>query len=664
MTDFTPEERMQYFYEPCKTKEELRLHMIGFLGIDFPDVIIDEDSTSTPLTCVWEIYQVMLTGKGPTKHVVAASRGTAKTMTAAVVRLYAMVHFRRSGTHLAATEDQSKSANQYLDKFLRIPEVAPFVTESNTKTRTLEGMPVNSFTKVTKAQLRVAVATMAGVNSQRGSFNTKDEVDLIQATILSEGALVAEPTQDEHQFDPISLYLSSRKTASGPVQKLLDDQDENPNPRTRIHKWSLVDWMKQCPPDIHRPDLPRIEAWIDDESLKVTWGQENHQRLSENAANKQRHVYAYTGCKSCPAFVACQARSPKQTQKIRYLRGIAFVSDLIDDIKGDADKIIAQVLNLRPESSSIVFRRFNRNRHYLKPLRAWKWLFGEDYVQKDQFDIPSKLDIYKKLVEQGWHINYGVDFGYRPDPAICLIVAYHKRQKRAFILHVDHALDHAPEDWAQYIADNIHTIYPADLVCPDVGTAPKAPIYFRQKQIPSLSKKPSRVETGVGQIRGLLWNVKEQTEKMAVLDDSEYETSTNGFVAESFSKWTHKKGPLGFDYTKFDGDAFGADVCDAARYALDPFIDTQDAKFAAVQPKTQEQVYQEATASGNTDELSKVQKEIESNAKKHFAAHMAEEFGLKGIYETEKKMREIERQKDAPPPEEKPKRKTGMKYSC
>src|SRR5690606_12877293 len=69
---------------------------------------------------------------------------------------------------------------------------------------------------------------------------------------------------------------------------------------------------------------------------------------------------------------------------------------------------------------------------------------------------PSKRDIYHKLCEKGWIIHYGVDWGFNPDMAVCLVIAYHKKEKRAFILHMETALNHSNQDWADYIRDNIY----------------------------------------------------------------------------------------------------------------------------------------------------------------------------------------------------------------
>ena len=652
--ELSPEDRLKFFFEPCKTKEELKWHMKAFLKVELPDQIIDEESTSTPMEFVWSVYKCMLTGKGATRHVVAASRNSAKTLGAVVVRFYGMVHFRRDGTHLAANLEQSKSANKYLDKFFNISDVTPFLTITNTREKKLENLPENSYTKRSESGLQIAVATVGGVNSQRGSLNTRDELDLIPQTILSEAAFIADPTQDEHMFEPIELNLSSRKSNSGPVQELVDEAEKGLNTTLKLHKWSTVDWMRQCSPETHRPDLPRVKVWLNYENLKTTWDQVNFDALSSVEQTLQREVLAYEGCRKCPAFVLCQARAPEQTQTIRALRSIPFIQGIIETVK-DPEKLIAQGLNWRPESSAVIFRTFSRRRHFLDPTHAWFWCFNEyfnphklspaeiEHVLKEgrPFEraklTPTKDDFYNRLADDGWKIVYGVDWGV-VDQAVVLCIAFHKRTGRAFFFHIETATGHSNDDWAEHIAKYVYPKFPCEVVAPDMADR-AAPIYFRKRSIPSLDKKPSRIETGVSQLRGLLWNVEMQKEKMILLDDGDM--GTMEWVAECFEKWTWMKNATGYQVGKFDGDSEYTHPLDAARYALDQFIDHQVGKFKVAQPKTKEQAIQEAAA-GNGDALRKFQ-QVEGDTKSHFAEHMASEFGLTNIYDHEKALKEEQR---------------------
>lgn len=601
---------------------------------------------------------------------------THNTLSAVVIRFYGMIHFRRNGTHLAANLEQSKSANSYLDKFFRLNNItaANYLEISNTREKKLSNLPPNSYTKNSEVKLQIAVATVGGVNSQRGSLNTRDELDLIPPAILSEAAFIADPTQDEHMFEPIELNLSSRKSNSGPIQDLVDEAEKGTNNSLRLHKWSTVDWMRKCEPAVHQPEKPRVKAWLNVENLQVTWDQENFDVLTSTEKALQKEILAYEGCRTCPVFSVCQARSPNQEKTSRMLRSREFVDTVLQMVK-DPEKIIAQSLNWRPESSAVIFRFFNRRRHFLKPIEAWKWLFGSyfnpfklgndeiEQILRDQkpFELakltPTKPDFYNALIANGWKVVYGVDWGV-VDQAVALVIAYHKRTGRAFFFHIETSNGHSNEDWARHIHQYIYPKFPCEIVAPDMADA-AAPIYFRKLGIPSLDKKPPRIETGVSQLRGLLWNVESQRERMILLDDGEL--GTMKWVAECFEKWTWAKNATGFVIGKFDTDSEYTHPLDAARYALDQFIDHQVGKFMAAQPKTKQQAYLEAAA-GRPEELRKMTEVVESDAKTKLAEHLSNEFGLVNIYAAEEELKK-QSAGEAPEPPKPGKPGKALKFS-
>lgn len=374
------QEELELLFEPVSSKEELADHMNVFFNLVLPDEIVDENSTSTVMEFVWQIYLSMLTGAGPTRHVVAAARNTAKTLGACIVRLYGMIHFRRDGTHLAANLEQSNSASKYLDEFLRHRLLQPYIAIDNTRTKRLAGLPPNSYTIKDSVELRIAVATVGGVNSQRGSLNTRDEVDLVPQEILSEAAYIADPTRDEWQFDPIELNLSSRKTASGPIQELLDEAEKELSPDLVAHKWSAVDWMRPCPPSVHKPEEERVNIWLNIETLAVTTSEVIYNAMSSAEKSAQRQINAFAGCVACPAFITCQARAVKPHRaNSPMLRSISFTADMQKKVKL-ADKIIAQTLNWKPERSAQIFKMFNRIRHFLKAVEFYKFISGRYFV--------------------------------------------------------------------------------------------------------------------------------------------------------------------------------------------------------------------------------------------------------------------------------------------
>ena len=202
--------------------------------------------------------------------------------------------------------------------------------------------------------------------------NCFDELDLIEEKVLSESAMIGDP--DRNGKPPIFIYLSSRKSASGPIQKKID-QSADPKNGISLHKWNLTDMMRKCPESVHKPELPRLPLYIEREALDVKTQEQIDSLPPEKREGYDRYE-AYAGCVECPAFLACKAKSPGQySQESSILRDIPFVRTVLRET-GDPEQIKAQVLNLKPESSGVIYNRFSRNLHY-KPLNeVYKFAFG------------------------------------------------------------------------------------------------------------------------------------------------------------------------------------------------------------------------------------------------------------------------------------------------
>jgi hypothetical protein len=484
---------------------------------------------------------------------------------------------------------------------------------------------------------------MSGVNSQRGSLNSKDEVDLINPIILSESAFIADPTRDEHQFPPIEIYLSSRKSNSGPIQKMIDEFDKGETARMAVYKWSWVDWMKRCEPHVAKTDKP-IKAWMNTENLQIAWDFKEMKAMSESESQLYQEISAYDGCKRCPAFIACQGRAVRQKSKSPMLRSVQFISDLISNA-ADASAIISQGLNWKPESSAVVFRLFNRRFHFMKAIEFYKWCIGSHYVpdgmtlediesvidSKDAGDIamitPTKIQIYQALRKAGWKVHYGIDWG-SVDPAVCLVVAYHRPSRRLAVLHTSSMTGYPNDDWAKFIHSSVWPLYPCDLVCPDMADI-NSPVYFGRLRMPCHDKKPTRIESGVSQIRSFLWNPATQSSHFSMLDDGDL--GLNKWVAECMEKWTYKKTVMGYDFKHFEDNEYTHPI-DSMRYACDPWIADMKLSVSYAQPKSESHT-EIAARMGDPDaaRIRKQKEELRQQMKEYFGA----EHGLMGVFETE-----------------------------
>lgn len=509
---------------------------------------------------------------------------------------------------------------------------------------------------------------------------TLDEVDLTPPEVISEVAYVADPERT-HKFDPVFVYLSSRKTNDGPIQKLQDqaiDQKRNANKRIKLHKWSQADFMELCLPVVHKPESGQHHAFIHTESLETVWGKEQFdQGIPESIKPQYKEVVAYEGCKTCPAFLACQGRSAKQRGDSPMLRTRQFVGDILEAV-GDPQVIIAQSLNWKPESTAIVFKTFSPHRHIKTPTDYYEWAIGErfnpdglDPRELDRIEeegtfaeiariTPTKTQIYNAMRQAGWTIFAGVDWGYNPDPAVIVIAGYHKKWKRLAVLHTANALNHANHVWAQHIGEQIYPHLPFEWVGPDMAD-PASPTYFAKYKIRSLDTKPPRIETGVSFIRGLLWNPVNQTSNFAVLDDSmDYpgkqelgREQGNWMLISAMQRWTHKRMATGdWDMTKFEDNKWTHPI-DALRYGLDPVIEEVRIGIAARTGPPEIRI-EDRAAKKDPEALKIIEQKNE--LKTQMNQHFSEKFGIDNVFRDEQKM------VAAPPDRPKPKGSVKFKF--
>ena len=586
---------LEYILEPCKTPEELDRYLLDVLDVELPWDTVDDLSTSSPLKFVWGVYQHMLTGEGPTRHVLACARNSMKTLTSSIIQYFSLLHFRRNGLQIAATIEQSQQSISYLDHFILKAEVKQFQQSDNTRVKRFVSLPANTFTTKDNVVLRVVAATKKGSNSSRASTICLDECDLVPEEIISEVSYVADPSLvtmpdgRTEKRNPIYVYLSSRKSNTGPIQALIDECEASTKEgfkKPRLHKWALVDMMEACPSELHKADLPKINAYVNQETLETKFGDENFGIIPDSIKSKYIQYPAYEGCRTCSAWVACLGRSPKQRGTSRALRTADFVGDLMASVKSPA-AIIAQALNWKPESTGLVFQQFSVGTHFKAPRDFYEFVtFGKQYnpdnLTEEKINqildegsysevlrlTPNKDIIYRTMVACGWKISAGIDWGFT-DPAICSIQGYHKDRKRLVTLHVEHAFGYANHLWAKYCAENIFDRFPVDFVGPDTAD-PSAPGYFAPYGIRALDKKPAKIATGVSFIRGMLWDAVSQESRYAILDDGETENS-NGFAIEEFKTYAHARDPLGRVITdKFEDT--NNHFLDSHRYSTAPYV--------------------------------------------------------------------------------------------
>ena len=650
--------RLQAFIEPCLTIEDLDEYIQKYFGIELPWDIVDENSTSSSLQFMWEVNHSLLTNSGINRHVLAASRNSAKTLTSSIIQFIALIHYRRSGLHLAASLDQAGALIKYIDKFLKNPLLAPYTNTDNVRAKILTNLPPNDFTCVTDASLVVATATKKGTNSQRSSILTFDEVDLTPREILSEAAFIADPSRvirpngKIEQFDPVFIYLSSRKTNDGPIQDLIDEAeatlDEDDIDPIKLHRWAAVDWMEKCSPEQHRPEEGEIMGYVHTETLETVWGEDRFEHVPVSTQAQYEPYKAFQGCRKCPAWVACLGRSVDQGGLSPMLRTRKFVGQVVKAVK-DPAQIIAQALNWKPESTGLVFKNFSANHHIKDPRFFYEWVtFGKSFdplflgdgeierrvtygnFKELQEITPTKEQTYEAMIENDWTVCSGIDWGFS-DPAVCIVIGYHKKTDMVAVLHIEHAYGYANHVWAEHCSKTIFNRFPIDFVAPDQAD-PSSVTYFAKYGIRSLQRKdkPKKIATGISKIRGCLWDASANESHFSILDDGADERC-NIFLIEEFKKYSHARDAIGrIQFDKYeDNNNHGHD---SLRYALHPFTKAKNIKSLSTQFAKKDTNRDLVAGAARNDAESIALIKQKEEAITQMKDHMMREHGLENIF--------------------------------
>jgi hypothetical protein len=120
---------------PCDSKEALHRWIRVYLGINLPDCIVAEESNSSPMDLIWELYnKARLNNDENFSRVMAyASRGSFKTLGASILEILTVLHLKRNVGHMAATKDQSERSQEYVRELAERPYIKDFKIGENKK---------------------------------------------------------------------------------------------------------------------------------------------------------------------------------------------------------------------------------------------------------------------------------------------------------------------------------------------------------------------------------------------------------------------------------------------------------------------------------------------------------------------------------------------------
>lgn len=423
-------------FVPCRTKEDLHRWICIYLGLNFPDTIVDPESNTSPMDAIWEIYEKALQNDDPdfSRVMVYASRDSFKTLGAAVLEVLAVLHLDRDVAHMAAIKAQSKKAQSYVKKFFRLPYLRDYKLNQNSEQTDIawyenpatgdcltkaqyDALPVSEQTKHIEHEryLKIVICTMQGSNSEHVPFFVVDEVDVVpkqNQPAYEEAKSI--PAMFEGK-EPITVLTSTRKFAFGNVQRELDNADKS---GLVVRHWNIIDVTERCPPERHRPDQPRIPIYYRREDFSAI-GQEDFDKLPIEEQEKYTKDEGYAGClKNCKLFAMCRGNlATKQREHERDERGhfteiprpllksIRFTTNKFKELTLDMAK--AQLMCWQASQEGLIYPYLTEEKHVLKPCEIAKKLTGETYP--DNF-TPEQLLHLMKGREGRWIA--GIDFGF------------------------------------------------------------------------------------------------------------------------------------------------------------------------------------------------------------------------------------------------------------
>ena len=423
--------RRKLVLTPCSSKEGLRRWIRVYLGIDFPDQKVDEESTGSIMDTLWQVYHAGVTNdeSAPSRYLWYASRDSGKTLGASVLELLAMLHMKRSVVHLASILQQSIKASEYYKGFLDREALSEFRVGDNQRTVSVvwfEHLPTGNILTLKEWKelggrarageyrrfvhyIKIIVNSARSANSDHCAYLCVDEADLIQyVKAYREALMIPTTTKDENGNNqpPITFITSSRKSSGGLVQEEIDNAEER---GTMVLHHNILDVTARCPDERHRPDLPKIKVFSSKDTLKTLLPDDF--RSLQTSDPKKAETYtedeAYWGCyHNCKIFAGCHGRLASQTCNATFLKPTSNAIRVFKEV-GDVETVKAQIFCWKPGNSGAIYANFSRVANMLSMDEMWESVTGE----KSTTPITKGL-LIETFMARGHPAVGGMDFGY------------------------------------------------------------------------------------------------------------------------------------------------------------------------------------------------------------------------------------------------------------
>jgi hypothetical protein len=518
MSDIVPTEQELFrkaLFVHCETKADLHRWIRLYLDVDLPDHIVDRgpgplNSNSTPMDMIWSVYQMGLglNGQTPQDTMFYAPRDGLKTVSAAVLEVLAMFHMRRSVGHMAAIKPQSQRAQGYVKKFFARSVLHRFVTEQNESKvsvawyhnkSTGEHLTTSEWTALSdNLQLNyvlesyfveIVVCTMAGANSLHVPFMVIDEVDVVvNKDAYEEAKFIPSPFDGN---EPITIYISTRKSAGGLVQKEIDNASES---GLVLRHWDILDVTQRCPTKLHEPEKPRLTLYRSDETLK-TISEADYLGLDSESQKKYARDTGFWGCyHNCKIFSICQGKlATQQKSKSKWLKPVSHVIKLF--LKATLEKVKAQMMCWKPYSIAQIYPNLDPEVHMLTAAQIAERITGEPFPETF-----SRDELIYLMKSRDLPFYAGMDWGYTHNFAAVLFAV---DGNRAYVVDSFAIPGIELEQKIEFSKERLGPFDPVIYADPSEPGSIKS---FRKKgfRMRDWSKKPGSVIEGIDAVRSKL----------------------------------------------------------------------------------------------------------------------------------------------------------------
>ena len=405
--DKIEELKREVILKPLESAEELRDWVYLFFDIYMPMGHIYPESNSSSVEAMWEIYCAVRdnTGDKIPGYTLMSSRDSYKTLSASILEVLLLIHYRTTIAHCSAIVSQSQKSVEYCTSFMR--KIMPYLEYHGWRQTSSNKMRIELTTdKFEMCYIQIIVLTMRGANSAHTNLMFVDEVDLCDPNAYQESKMI--PGVAKGRF-PITIRLSTRKFAFGLMEKEIAAA---PITGEKVIRWNILDVAEHCRAERCKPNLPQVPRYIPRELPLRQISEVDFNKLDEQAKGNWQKEMAYQGCLECPLFSVCKRMLHEKTppESTGHLfKPIDAVINVIRQV--DPEVAEAQLLCHKPASKGLIYPRFDSSENVLTVQSAWEMISGLD--NECHFNM-----LIQYIKDLGVEIHAGVDWGYTNEFAI------------------------------------------------------------------------------------------------------------------------------------------------------------------------------------------------------------------------------------------------------